>query len=229
MNTLKIFELIVVLIIAITCNDEVKEKQEKLSRKELYKYGFRLKRNEQVEGVKRILMMEDELKRSAMVKILLDKIFKVVEKAKTLVEESGYVPGDEFPEDQKYLDALGNVFENVALFGDLLLRCPDITHKLYDKNTEWRVTMNWGVVFSNESGLFDDAEKFLNLVAQELEIIPRDPNYINPYKEATIKATQKKKEAEENKKRKEIENKKKKKTLKKNKKGPRLGGSSGEL
>lgn len=28
-----------------------------------------------------------------------------------------------------FLD-LGNVFENVAFFGDLLLRCPDITHKV---------------------------------------------------------------------------------------------------
>ena len=41
------------------------------------KYGFNLKRSEQIEGVKRILMMEDVNKRSSMVKILLDKIFKV--------------------------------------------------------------------------------------------------------------------------------------------------------
>lgn len=29
-----------------------------------------------------------------------------------------------------YFSALGHVFENVAMFGDLVLRVPDITHKV---------------------------------------------------------------------------------------------------
>jgi len=32
--------------------------------------------------------------------------------------------------------ALGRVFENVAMFGDLILRLPDITHKVYSTSTK---------------------------------------------------------------------------------------------
>ncbi|XP_057313813.1 coiled-coil domain-containing protein 134-like [Hydractinia symbiolongicarpus] len=204
-------------------------KKKSLSRKELYKYGFKVKRGEQVEGIKRILKIGDYSKRYSMVKILLEKLFKVLISAKLKVTEGGYIPGDEFPDDQEKLDDLGHVFENVAFFGDLLLRCPDITHKLYDKNQEWKIAMNWGVVFSNETDIFTGANAvMLNLVAQELEIIPRDENYVNPYKEANIKAEQRKKQKEEERLKQQKEESKQKKKVKK-RRGPRLGGSSQEL
>jgi len=219
-----------IYVLQVATAEEVKQKaakNSKISKKDLYKYGFKLKRSEQIEAVKRIVKIEDYSKRYSMVKIVLEQIFKVLLNAKIKVIEFGYIPGEEFPESQAELDELGHVFENVALFGDLLLRCPDITHKLYDPIQQWQVAMNWGIVFSNETAIFDGANAtLLDLVAQELDIIPRDENYINPYKEATIKAEQKRlREKEESKKRKENEKKHKKKTKKR--KGPRLGG--GEL
>jgi len=203
-----------------------KQNQTNLSRKGLYKYGFDVKRAEQREGVKRIQRIKDYSKRYKMVKTLVDKMFQILMAAKVKVTEMGYIPGEEFPEEQAKLDNLGHVFENVALFGDLILRCPDVTHKLYDSNQEWKVAMNWGFMFSNETGIFEGVNaKLLHLAAQELEMIPNEENFLNPYKEATLKAQEieKLKMQEEQYKRKESKKKKKKK------KGPRLGGSSGEL
>ena len=40
-------------------------------------YGFKIKRAEQVEGVKRIAKMSDYAKKYAMIKVLLEKMFKV--------------------------------------------------------------------------------------------------------------------------------------------------------
>lgn len=207
-----------------------KENQTKLSRKTLYMTGFGVKRAEQIEGVKRIRKMKDYSKQYKIVNILLNNLFKVLIKAKVAVVEMGYIPGDEFPDDQDKLDNLGHVFENVALFGDLILRCPDVTHKIYNlrSNQEWKVAMNWGFMFSNESGIFEGAHaKLLNLAAQELEIIPRDESYVNPYREAEIKAREMEKLKKEQKGGDKKDKKKKKKKAKK--KGPRLGGSGGEL
>jgi len=43
----------------------------------LDKYGFQVKRAEQVEGVKRVMQINDYGKQSKMVKILVDKLFIV--------------------------------------------------------------------------------------------------------------------------------------------------------
>ena len=40
-------------------------------------YGFKIKRAEQVEGVKRIAKMSDYAKKNAMIKVLVEKMFKV--------------------------------------------------------------------------------------------------------------------------------------------------------
>merc|ERR1712096_137565 len=159
-----------------TAQPEVQQRTT-ISRKNLYMSGFSIKRAEQIAGVKRIQSLKDYSKQYKMVEVVLNNLFKVLMNAKLVVMEMGYIPGDEFPEEQDKLDALGHVFENVALFGDLILRCPDVTRKLYNAKSkqEWRVAMNWGFMFSNETGVFDGANaKGLHLAAQKLEVIPRE-------------------------------------------------------
>jgi hypothetical protein len=58
------------------------------------------------------------------------------------------------------------------MFGDLVLRLPDVVHDLYDKNKEWNALMGWSVWFSGEPNVFDGgSEKLLNLVGKYLESI----------------------------------------------------------
>ena len=60
---------------------------------------------------------------------------------------------------------LSKVFENTAMFGDLVLRLPDIVHSIYDKNKEWQLLIGWCYWFCKESGVFDGTNgKLLHLV-----------------------------------------------------------------
>jgi len=225
----------------VTCDDTQQQQQQQqpeqpeqqtVSRKSLYTSGFGVKRAEQIAGAKRIQKLTDFSKRKKMVEIVLNNLFKVFMKAKQAVIEMGYVPGEEFPDDPEKLDALGHVLENVALFGDLILRCPDVTRKLYEAKDkgEWRVAMNWGFMFANETGVFEGPHATgLNLAMQELDIIPKEEGYVNPYKEKERRRKEKERLEEEQRKVKEEKEEKKKKKKAKKRKGPRLGGGGGEL
>jgi hypothetical protein len=51
------------------------------------------------------------------------------------------------------------------MFGDLVLRLPDIVHSIYDKNKDWQLLIGWCYWFCKESGVFDDTNgKLLHLV-----------------------------------------------------------------
>jgi len=52
------------------------------------------------------------------------------------------------------------------MFGDLVLRLPDITHSIYDKNKQWEFLIGWGVWFGMESNVYQGKHaKMLNLVS----------------------------------------------------------------
>lgn len=60
---------------------------------------------------------------------------------------------------------LSKVFENTAMFGDLVLRLPDIVHSIYDKNKDWQLLLGWCYWFCKESGVFDEKNgRLLHLV-----------------------------------------------------------------
>ena len=67
---------------------------------------------------------------------------------------------------------MSKVLENTAMFGDLVLRLPDIVHSIYDKNKDWQITMTWAVWFATESRVFEGANsKLLNLVSNCIDLI----------------------------------------------------------
>ena len=52
------------------------------------------------------------------------------------------------------------------MFGDLILRLPDITHAVYKKSKEWEFLIGWAVWTAMESKVFQGADaKMLNLVS----------------------------------------------------------------
>lgn len=62
--------------------------------------------------------------------------------------------------------ALANILENTALFGDILLRLPDISHKILTSKYEWNVLLLWSLGFSNQTHLLDkQTEKLVWLVS----------------------------------------------------------------
>ncbi|PNF17672.1 hypothetical protein B7P43_G07391 [Cryptotermes secundus] len=120
--------------------------------------------------------------------------------------------------------ALANILENTAFFGDILLRLPNISHKIITLKHEWEVLLHWSLGFSNQTHLLDkQTERLMYLVSQELNITERDPDYQNPYSRSHKKEQNREQSVQQN-------------TVKKNrkkeyKKGPRMssGAFTGEL
>ncbi|KAK3728852.1 hypothetical protein QZH41_020229 [Actinostola sp. cb2023] len=189
---------------------------------EAYRSGFKIKRSHQVAAVKSIQhQIQNYEKQYEMVERVTDKIFSVMDESRTILTEAGYSPGDQFPFDKKLQEALAHVLENTALFGDILLRLPDITNQIYRKSKVNQLLIKWCISICNASEVYDKTgHKLLSLVAQELKLVPKDSNYVNPYKlEAKMDKDFENAKAEAIKKQ---SAKEKKKEKKKKKKGPRL-------
>ncbi|XP_060595746.1 coiled-coil domain-containing protein 134-like isoform X2 [Ruditapes philippinarum] len=160
---------------------------------------------------------------------MVKDIFRVLEESKNNLTEFGFVPGDPFPENETVRDAMSNVFENTAMFGDLILRLPDITHDIYDKNKHWEFLIGWAVWFSMESGVFQGPhEQLLSLMSMELGLIPKDESFVNPYQEMEIlkemEEAEKELEEKQNKEKSDKSKKKKTQNSKPKRKGPKLSG-----
>ncbi|CAB4039954.1 Hypothetical predicted protein, partial [Paramuricea clavata] len=80
-------------------------------------------------AVENIIKMNDYEKQYRIINMIFEKLFKTVQDAKNEITTSGYIPGEEFPAEQKQKEAIGHIVENTALLGDVVLRLPDIAHK----------------------------------------------------------------------------------------------------
>lgn len=146
---------------------------------------FKRQRAEQLEAIKSFQKISSFEKQYEMMKIMSSKIFSVIKDSRATIEASSYIPGvSEFPSDTEIKIALSSILENVALFSELVLRFPDITTSLLKLNNTWDVLLQWGIAFSSQvKYLLDNSTiTLLRLTSQELYHIPRDPNYINPYR-----------------------------------------------
>jgi 3'-phosphoadenosine 5'-phosphosulfate sulfotransferase (PAPS reductase)/FAD synthetase len=116
------------------------------------------------------------------------------------------------------LKAFAMVMETTAFNGDLALHFPDIYHQLYDTNNEFQETIKWAVNLVNESKLYDEtSQRMIELVSQELNIIPRQENYFNPFAKKNKRKSQ------------VVQEQPKPKEIKKKKRGPGLSGTKTDL
>ncbi|XP_013407620.1 coiled-coil domain-containing protein 134-like [Lingula anatina] len=189
----------------------------------IYKKMFKHKRAAQVDAVKKILAFNNYEKQYKMVSKIFENLFQMLAASKLTLMQSGFTPGDPIPTKNMTLrDAHSHVLENTAFFGDIILRMPDISHKLIDKKKEWQLLIGWSVAFCNESKIFEGPNlKMLNLMAQEMNLVDRDPAYVNPYTSGNKKLL-KDLEVQDDQK---VDIKKNKKKKKKDKnRGPRMSG-----
>lgn len=149
-----------------------------------------------------------------MITMMAEQVFAVIQESRALIESSYFIPGiSQFPVDKNVRDALSNILENTALFGEIILRFPDISALVLKTNNNWDILLQWSIAFSNQVRYLLDKStiKLLHLVSQELNHIERDPNYTNPYRKVQkMNVLDDAKESKKRKKKKEI------------KKGPRL-------
>ena len=193
---------------------------------------FMQKRIEQLSAVKNILKL-DESKRKVLLDQITSKLFQVINPIKTLLfllltfkvlssgrvdlENLGYVAGLTPFSPGTTSEKVSLVLENTCLACDLLMRLPDETADRLKANSAWDSIFKWAINFAIETGLLDESSQMLlNLASQELGLIEKQPNYINPYRKEK-KPVKKFEDPPE----------KKKKEKKKLARGPRMSG--GEL
>jgi hypothetical protein len=191
---------------------------------QLYRRLLKHKRAAHLDAIQRIVSLNSDDKQRKMLKAIFSKLFVVLVDAKVRIAEYAFTPGDPFPTDSIVMDVFSTILENTAFLGDLVLRLPDIAHELLDSNSDWRSLTHWAVAFTNDSNVFVNGDgRVIHMMAQELGLIEKDQNFVNPYKKETqveqiIDTEMKQILAEQ--KRKLL--KKEKKEQKKKMKGPRM-------
>ena len=81
------------------------------------------------------------------------------------------------------MEKVSLVLENTCLACDLLMRLPDETSERLKANAAWDTTLKWAIGWAADTGYLDDSSKtLLNLASQEIGLIKRQHNYVNPYR-----------------------------------------------
>lgn len=204
--------------------------RERNTQLEIYRRLFEVKRKEQLKALKNLVELQDVNQQHKIISIMLTGLFKVLEDSRQVLVSAHIQPDGSFPLDEKIKEAYSHVVENVAFFGDVALRFPRIVHHYYDRNPDWSLALTWGLDFCNRTGVFTGGphQHLLSLMSQELGLVDKSPDFINPYRTErddvlqTAEEFQKVLREEEKRRRKE----EKRKDLRK---GPRISRSRGEL
>ncbi|KAL1509262.1 hypothetical protein ABEB36_004025 [Hypothenemus hampei] len=202
------------LLLILDHENDANEINESEVAEQLYKKLLKRQRAEQLAAIKSFQKIKNSDKHLQMVTLIAEKVFTTIQDSRAIIESSPFIPGvSEFPLDDKIRDALSNIIENTALFSEIILRFPDISISVLKTNNNWDIILQWGIAYCYQvKYLLDDSTiKVLSLASQELNHVPRDPNYINPYRKS-----------QEEEERLEEEERKLRKKKKKLRKGPRL-------
>lgn len=189
----------------------------------LYRNLFKQIRASQLEAIQKLLQLGSYEKQFKMIKLILTKLVEVFLNSRIKLMEASFTPGDPFPTVEAVRDALSSVLENTVFLGEIVLRLPDVTHALLRNSTEWQMTVRWAVEFTNDTKILSgNEEKLLSLMAQELGIIEKSPDFINPYREDAKLEKMVDAEAEELLRERIKDAKKKERKEKRKQRGPRL-------
>ncbi|XP_078051941.1 coiled-coil domain-containing protein 134 [Augochlora pura] len=152
---------------------------------ELFRRTFSLQRNEHADAIKRLERIDSYERLYKMIMVLGEKMIDVIETSKLLIEDGDFDPDDRsLPRNVTVQSALSIVLENTALFGDIVLHFPEVTHRILKTQPKWNIVLNWSLKFTNRSRhLLDERTiEVINLVTQELNITERERGYFNPYR-----------------------------------------------
>lgn len=152
---------------------------------ENFKRMFQEKRLYQLGAVKQLQNLDPE-KQTKLLEAMITQMLSVLIKSRSKLIEGGYeVQGGGLPTDQSMREALALVVENTCLASDLLLRFPHFMHKKLKSNQELDATYKWALGFTQEmaQSLLDvSAVRLMDLALQEMGLIERSDDYVNPYK-----------------------------------------------
>ncbi|XP_071847868.1 coiled-coil domain-containing protein 134-like [Apostichopus japonicus] len=166
--------------------DSVKD-DEKRSERDLQTFRklYLQKRAQHIAAVDSLLETYEYEKTYQMVDLLITRMRTVVGTSRSTLVQKGFEPGMSFPTDEETKEALSIIMENAGLFGDMALKLPEITHAcLEKKKSDVANILKWAITYSSDVGFLDEySTQMFNLASQELNIIPKEPGFFNPYRQ----------------------------------------------
>ena len=109
--------------------------------------------------------------------------FNISVVVKVKLESSGYELGPDLPAEEATRESLSLLIENTCLFSDLLLRLPDQLAGRLAARRDWDLLYRWALGLVRDLAFLDSATlRLLHLAAQEVGLVPREPDYRNPYR-----------------------------------------------
>ena len=189
---------------------------------------FETLRKEQTGYAEKIFSKARYSDRYKMTKVLLDECFSMLRGAQRNISEIDLGTLPSFPlYNQSILHDLTVVWEKTALLGDLTLRLPDMVHQQVDNHKVRMEVAEWAISVCEVAPLFAESVHGtqLGFVRQELSIATEvDPNYANPFSDASLKEQKAEHDRVQKRKRKVADKLEKKET-----RGPKLSILRSEL
>ncbi|OQV22198.1 hypothetical protein BV898_04047 [Hypsibius exemplaris] len=186
----------------------------------VYRKVLRSKRVEQQKSILMLHEISDLKKQAKLATPAIKKILEILSHQRTQVRLND-TDFESLSLTEK--EVVSTILENVLFLGDFVLRLPDTTGKLLKKTPGSSEIVHWAVAYASSLNYLDQSDlRILDLMAQELQLIPRREGYLNIYTEAY------KKQQEEAQKQAAKEAAKNKKPDKKKKKKPLMSGQFGD-
>jgi hypothetical protein len=152
---------------------------------ESYMQRFRQKRAQQLAGTEKILEKSDFELRYRLAQALVDEMFRSLRKAqRVLLSTTNLSAHYPFPtKNETVQSALVTTWEHTSFLSDMILRLPEILHQQIDDHAVRREVIAWALTTCQGSPVYssEGLQLPLRLAQQELNLVPRDPDYINPY------------------------------------------------
>ncbi|XP_008545170.1 coiled-coil domain-containing protein 134 [Microplitis demolitor] len=155
----------------------------KFEKEQQFKTLFITFRREHYHALQNIKNLQTYERQYEMISIIIDRMVKIITEKRKIFESFQDELDKDFFSDVNKTDALFALSENTALFSDIVLQIPEITHRILKKQKIWFDSLKWSLIFINKNRYLLDQSTtaILELALQELNIVTRTPNYSNPY------------------------------------------------
>ncbi|BHF60529.1 hypothetical protein SprV_0100349400 [Sparganum proliferum] len=148
---------------------------------------YKAKREEHFAHLIKIAQLDDASTMIELVTRLIIQLLELLKLHRAVLLNATLTRPDMAPADVGAAEAYAMVVENCPFLADLILRFPDSAREvLAPQRSRYNELIAWAFGFARQSKFPSETDlKLLTLAEQELNLIPRPENYINPFADAT--------------------------------------------
>ncbi|KAL7069787.1 hypothetical protein ACQ4LE_011041 [Meloidogyne hapla] len=153
-----------------------------------YPLLLKIKKREQDAALKTILTKNKDEKQ-LMLRQLFTRIYETIKESKQLLLKYNENIDDFklFSSTEESREHFARIIENTIFLAGLTLYFPKFALYYVNKDVDFHQIYQWSNNFcSNLTFLDNETKELLNLAAQEIELIPKSEDFVNPYKDFSM-------------------------------------------